>query len=89
MEKINLRNIKRCLLSLGITAVFSTLLLVLTPIVDADGGSTASCAGSDSVSCSGYRCESTNNVGCTCYDRQGKVEDKQSCKKGDDDLLAN
>lgn len=84
--KINLRIIKWGLMSVGTAAVFSSLLLICSPTAGAFGGSTASCAGADSVSCSGYRCESTNNVGCTCYDRSGKVEDTQSCKKKGDEF---
>ena len=71
-------------LGLGFASILFSLSLVYSPQVGAFGGSEAKCKDGSTVSCSGYRCTSTDNVGCTCYDSSGKVEDKQPCPKGED-----
>jgi len=77
------RNISKwSLLGLSLTGILFSLFLVYSPPVGAFGGADAKCKDGSTVSCSGYRCSATDNVGCTCYDSAGKVEDKKPCPKG-------
>jgi len=69
----------------SISIALSGLLLVFSPDVAAFGGATAGCKDGSTVSCSGYKCTATENVGCSCSDSSGKVVDKHSCSGGDDD----
>src|SRR5256885_922757 len=87
MTKKISRNILRwSVLGISLTSILFSLLLVYSPTAGAFGGSTANCPGGGKVSCSGYKCTATDNVGCSCVDENGKQGDKQSCTghEGDD-----
>jgi hypothetical protein len=51
--------------------------LLTTPISIAATGS-ATCAGGTTVSCSAYRCDCQDNVGCTGYDSSGNMVSSQT-----------
>ncbi len=87
MKTVNTNVTKWSLLSLGLIGVLSSLILIYTPTVDAFGAAEASCANGTTVSCSGYSCTETTNVGCSCKDAQGTVVDHKSCPKGDEFMV--
>ncbi len=89
MYKSGLRAVQSLLVTLSFfVLLLSTSVLYVSVVrADDDGGVTVDCPGGQSVSCYGYDCSGTNNVGCVCKDKKGKVEDQASCKKGEELLL--
>lgn len=68
-------------------AIILSLWIIFSPISSAEGGSTASCPNGTEVKCysEGGTCSATDGVGCSCV-KNGKVVDKQTCPKSDEDL---
>jgi hypothetical protein len=70
--------IKWSLLSLGVASIF----LSLTLIAGASTRSWAQCGVDSFVECQGgVTCASTDQVGCTCYDKVGHVVERHSCRE--------
>lgn len=86
MKSVGLKALKLSLLSVGLAGVFFTFSIFYTQVVDVTGGIEVDCPGGTTVSCNGYRCEGTTNVGCTCKDAQGHITDQQKCKKSTEEM---
>ena len=70
--------IKWSLLALGIACIFLSLPL----IVGATPTSWAQCGSDSYVDCSGgVKCTATDQKGCACYNSNGSVAQKKSCKE--------
>ncbi len=73
----------RLLLYAGL--LFAIALLMIRPFVSIAANGTAKCAGHEDVSCSAFRCDCTDNIGCTGYDENGHEIQSQSppCPSGE------
>lgn len=72
---------KWSVLGLSLTSMLFSFALVCSPRVGAWGGASAVCKDGSTVKCQGFKCSGTDNVGCTCFDSAGKVEDTKPCPK--------
>lgn len=52
------------------------LLIMPAAVIAATG--TANCGGGQVVTCEAYRCDCTDNVGCTGYDSNGNIVSSQT-----------
>jgi hypothetical protein len=66
--------------TLGLVSLLFSSLLIFTPLVDALGGVSGTCADGSSLDCHGVRCTITATK-CTCTDGNGHVTDTHSCPK--------
>ena len=80
-KRAHANSLKWSVLGLSIASILFSLLLVYSPVVDAFGGASANCSDGTTVSCSGYRCSGTDNVGCSCTNENGTQGEKKSCPK--------
>jgi hypothetical protein len=48
-------------------------------LLDAGDSGTAHCGGGKKITCSAYRCDCSDNVGCTGYDGSGNVVQDDPC----------
>ncbi len=80
MKIISLKLVNVSLLSIGGVAIALSLALIYTPIVSASS-SWAQCGSDSYVNCSGgVTCSSTDDVGCSCKDANGRVVSRHSCR---------
>lgn len=86
-KKLGWNFLKWSVFGAGLTSVLLSLLLVYSPAAGAFSQSTATCKGGDSVTCNGFKCSATDNVGCWCKDETGTIVDQKPCKRNDVDLL--
>lgn len=79
--------LKRFLAFSGVLGLVISFCIFFAPIAGAEGGVTVDCPNGGSVSCSGYRCTGTDNVGCSCKNANGQITDSQKCPKSGVEII--
>jgi len=62
--------------------VISTAVLLINPPTTHAASGSANC-GSHVVTCSAFRCDCSDSIGCIGYDEQGRVTQRRLCSSGD------